>query len=78
MPDELRQVEAFLKASKIVVERQVMLEAKIVEVQCAMVFRVAWIGRYCAAAAVWSAPAEIPYCQRISHRLRHWCRMLVP
>ena len=33
MPDELRQVEAFLKASKIVVERQVMLEAKIVEVQ---------------------------------------------
>ncbi len=33
MPDELRQVEAFLKASKIAVERQVMLEAKIVEVQ---------------------------------------------
>ena len=33
MPDELRQVEAFLKASKIVVERQVMLEAKLVEVQ---------------------------------------------
>ena len=33
MPDELRQVDAFLKASKVVVERQVMLEAKIVEVQ---------------------------------------------
>ena len=33
MPDELRQVEAFLKASRIAVERQVMLEAKIVEVQ---------------------------------------------
>ncbi len=33
MPDELRQVEAFLKASRISVERQVMLEAKIVEVQ---------------------------------------------
>ncbi len=33
MPDELRQVDAFLKASRIAVERQVMLEAKIVEVQ---------------------------------------------
>ncbi len=33
MPEELRQVEAFLKASRIAVERQVMLEAKIVEVQ---------------------------------------------
>lgn len=33
MPDELRQVEAFLKATRISVQRQVMLEAKIVEVQ---------------------------------------------
>ncbi len=33
MPDELRQVEAFLKATRIAVERQVMLEAKIVEVR---------------------------------------------
>jgi len=33
MPDELRQVETFLRASKIAVERQVMLEAKIVEVE---------------------------------------------
>ncbi len=33
MPDEQRQVEAFLKAMRISVERQVMLEAKIVEVQ---------------------------------------------
>lgn len=33
MPDELRQVESFLKAARISVERQVMLEAKIVEVQ---------------------------------------------
>lgn len=33
MPDELRQVEAFLKAARVSVERQVMLEAKIVEVQ---------------------------------------------
>ena len=32
MPDELRQVEAFLKATRISVERQVILEAKIVEV----------------------------------------------
>ena len=33
MPDELRQVEKFLKAAQIAVERQVMLEAKIVEVE---------------------------------------------
>jgi MSHA biogenesis protein MshL len=33
MPDELRQVEHFLRASKLSVERQVMLEAKIVEVE---------------------------------------------
>ena len=33
MPEELRQVEAFLKATRMSVERQVMLEAKIVEVQ---------------------------------------------
>jgi len=33
MPDELRQVEKFLKAAQISVERQVMLEAKIVEVE---------------------------------------------
>ncbi len=33
MPDELRQVDAFLKAARMSVERQVMLEAKIVEVQ---------------------------------------------
>jgi MSHA biogenesis protein MshL len=33
MPDELRQVERFLRASKLSVERQVMLEAKIVEVE---------------------------------------------
>jgi MSHA biogenesis protein MshL len=33
MPEELRQVEAFLKATRVSVERQVMLEAKIVEVQ---------------------------------------------
>jgi MSHA biogenesis protein MshL len=33
MPDELRQVDAFLKAAQIAVERQVMLEAKIVEVE---------------------------------------------
>jgi len=33
MPEELRQVEAFLKATRVAVERQVMLEAKIVEVQ---------------------------------------------
>ena len=33
MPDELRQVEKFLKAAQMAVERQVMLEAKIVEVE---------------------------------------------
>lgn len=33
MPDELQQVEKFLKAAQIAVERQVMLEAKIVEVE---------------------------------------------
>ncbi len=33
MPDELRQVEAYLRASRLTLERQVMLEAKIVEVE---------------------------------------------
>ncbi|MFN7713176.1 MAG: secretin N-terminal domain-containing protein [Curvibacter sp.] len=33
MPDELRQVERFLKAAQVAAERQVMLEAKIVEVE---------------------------------------------
>lgn len=33
MPDELRQVEKFLKAAQVAVERQVMLEAKVVEVE---------------------------------------------
>ncbi len=33
MPDELRQVEKFLKTAQIAVERQVMLEAKIVTVE---------------------------------------------
>jgi MSHA biogenesis protein MshL len=33
MPDELRQVELFLRASRLAIERQVMLEAKIVEVE---------------------------------------------
>jgi MSHA biogenesis protein MshL len=33
MPDEMRNVAAFLKASQISIERQVILEAKIVEVQ---------------------------------------------
>jgi len=33
MPDELRQVEKFLKAAQVAVERQVMLEAKIVQVE---------------------------------------------
>jgi len=33
LPDELRQVDGFLKAAQIAVERQVMLEAKIVEVE---------------------------------------------
>ncbi|CAD5370293.1 MSHA biogenesis protein MshL [Rubrivivax sp. A210] len=33
MPDELREVEKFLQASRLSIERQVMLEAKIVEVE---------------------------------------------
>lgn len=33
MPDELRRVEQFLKAAQISIERQVMLEAKIVEIE---------------------------------------------
>ncbi len=33
MPDELRQVESFLRASRMALDRQVMLEAKIVEVE---------------------------------------------
>jgi MSHA biogenesis protein MshL len=33
MPEELRQVDKYLKAAQIAVERQVMLEAKIVEVE---------------------------------------------
>lgn len=33
LPGELRQVESFLQATQLVVERQVMLEAKILEVQ---------------------------------------------
>lgn len=33
MPGEIRQVENYLKATQLIVERQVMLEAKIVEVQ---------------------------------------------
>ncbi|MFZ2161700.1 MAG: secretin N-terminal domain-containing protein [Sideroxyarcus sp.] len=33
MPDELKNVSAYLKASQIAIERQVILEAKIVEVQ---------------------------------------------
>ncbi|WP_197047205.1 secretin N-terminal domain-containing protein [Paucibacter sp. KBW04] len=33
MPEEMRHVEAFLKSTKLSVERQVMLEAKIVEVE---------------------------------------------
>ncbi len=33
MPEELRQVDKFLKAAQIAVERQVMLEAKLVEVE---------------------------------------------
>ena len=33
MPEELRQVEAYLRLSRLAVERQVMLEAKIVEVE---------------------------------------------
>ncbi len=33
MPEELRQVQAFLQASRLAIERQVMLEAKIIEVE---------------------------------------------
>jgi MSHA biogenesis protein MshL len=33
MPEDLRQVDTFLKAAQIAIERQVMLEAKIVEVE---------------------------------------------
>ncbi len=33
MPEELRQVDSFLKAARVAVERQVMLEAKIVQVE---------------------------------------------
>ncbi len=33
MPDELRQIESFLRSTRLAVERQVMLEAKIVEVE---------------------------------------------
>jgi MSHA biogenesis protein MshL len=33
MPEELRQVERFLKAAQIAVQRQVMLEAKVIEVE---------------------------------------------
>ena len=33
MPDQLREVEKFLKAAQVAVERQVMLEAKLVEVK---------------------------------------------
>jgi MSHA biogenesis protein MshL len=33
MPDELRHVENFLRASRMAIERQVMLEAKIIEVE---------------------------------------------
>ncbi len=39
MPDELKNVAAYLKASQISVERQVILEAKIVEVQLSDVFQ---------------------------------------
>jgi len=39
MPDELRNVAAYLKASQISIERQVILEAKIVEVQLSDVFQ---------------------------------------
>ena len=39
MPDELRNVSAYLKASQISVERQVILEAKIVEVQLNKTFQ---------------------------------------
>jgi len=33
MPDELRQIDAFLRSTRLSVERQVMLEAKIIEVE---------------------------------------------
>lgn len=46
MPDELRNVAAYLKASQISIERQVILEAKIVEVQLNNSFQsgVNWAG----------------------------------
>ena len=46
MPDELRNVAAYLKASQISIERQVILEAKIVEVQLSDDFQsgVNWAG----------------------------------
>lgn len=33
MPDELRQIDAFLRSTRVSIERQVMLEAKIIEVE---------------------------------------------
>jgi MSHA biogenesis protein MshL len=33
MPDELRQIESFLRSTRLSIERQVMLEAKIIEVE---------------------------------------------
>lgn len=39
MPDDLKNVAAYLKASQISVERQVILEAKIIEVQLSDVFQ---------------------------------------
>ena len=39
MPEELRQVEAYLRISRLAVERQVMLEAKIVEVELSESFQ---------------------------------------
>lgn len=39
MPDELRNVAAYLKASQISIERQVILEAKIIEVQLSDIFQ---------------------------------------
>ena len=39
MPDDLRNVTAYLKASQIAIERQVILEAKIIEVQLSDVFQ---------------------------------------
>jgi MSHA biogenesis protein MshL len=46
MPDELKNVSAYLKASQISIERQVILEAKIVEVQLNESFQsgVNWVG----------------------------------